>query len=76
MGPKTTEYGMTSDLVDEAVNIDGVVCGYEAASGDAGDDGSRLRIIDVPAACTCSACEADEQGEDSSDDAGFTMAEA
>ena len=42
------------------VNVDGIVCAFEETTGDAGDDGPRLRIVDAPGGCKCDACEAED----------------
>lgn len=48
----------------DVVNIDGIVCGYEAVPGDVGDDQPRLRIVDVAGGCKCQICEATDRKED------------
>jgi len=50
--------------------VDGVVCGYQIAPGDSGEDEPRLRIIDVPSACQCSACVAAKSNNPKGDSNG------
>ena len=48
----------------ESFTIDGVVCAYEEVSGDQPNDPMRLRIVDVPGACRCACCGAQERTAD------------